>query len=621
MERRQSTTGFELVSKAKLATRHAPSPQPAQPDSVHRVLPSSWFGILCLATLAALVLCATAAAQGPCARVPGKWRCRACGYLNQANATYCLRDRANLDEQRRRFRNELTPLLKLSPKRIERGDSAVLNWFTSCTSRVVIEPDVGEVASYGSIRVRPAVSSTYRIRVESEWIDWMLPPPPVTVEVLPPLPEVDLRLWPTHIWAGDSVFLAWKSKNASSLTIEPGALHVSAAGQTDISGLQQTTGFKLEAMGEGTPLVVKQASVQVRQMPEPPPMANPPPYRALFEQAAPSVFFTTGEPSPRRQAGAFLSPATVSALDRFSAFLNQYSAIHLRIVGMAWEGGTSDRQRDSRLQQSLMVRRRDAVADYLLQRRVALERMTRVGSGTLREISLGSQLKGRAPTEPVPGVVFEFTGTHPELRAEVIPTQISAGETAYIVWNTRNAEQVWIDPRIGQAQLRGRVRVAPDANANYLLSARNSYGLVDSVSLSLAVLPAPDHEPVLSADREPWPPADLSDIFFAPRSSSLSPVASKLLGRAAAWLVQARNRLLRVTLTGYTDGTEGPTLGRQRAEACRRSLIEEGVASTRLIVVPPKGPSFDEFDRVTNAGAWRSMNRRVQLSVQRRSQP
>jgi len=572
---------------------------------------------LCVIVFAVLLLSPSTAAQEPCTRVPGKWRCRTCGWLNPANATYCLRDRANLDEQRRRFRSELVPLLKVSPKRIGRGDSAVVSWYTSCASRVLIEPDVGEVAPYGSIRVHPAASTTYSIRIESDWSDWMVAPSPLTLEVVVPPPEGDLRLWPAHIWTGDSVFLAWRGRNASGFVIEPGPLHVKAIGQTEIFGIQQNTTFRLSTIGEDAPAVLAQSSVEVRQPPEPPPMADSPPYQELFDQAAPEVFFWPSEPSPERRFTAVLPPAAAPALDRLVAFLNQYTAIHFRVVGMAWEFGPSDRRHDARLQQMLMSRRRDCVADYLLQRGIALERMTRSGSSTLRALSLDSSFKNRATAQPVAGVVFEFAGVPPTIRAEVVPSKITAGEAAYIVWNSRNAEQLRLDPRVGQAEPSGRTRLAPDRDSNYLISARNSYGLTSSLPLSLVVSSAPSHEPVLPPEHEPWPPAEVNDIFFALRSSALSSQAHQLVARAAAWLLAARNRYLRVVITGYTDGTEAPILALQRAEACRRALIDEGAVSSLLISGFSKRPAFYEFEQAANPVAWRAMNRRVQLRVER----
>jgi outer membrane protein OmpA-like peptidoglycan-associated protein len=572
---------------------------------------------ICLVGYMTFFLCVGALAQDPCSRVAGKWKCRICGYLNKSDAKYCLRDHANLEEQRSHFRKDLAPLFEISPKRVDRGDSAILSWYTSCSDHVVIEPGVGEVSPYGTIRISPSDSTIYRIHIDSEWADWMAMPNPLSLQVIPLMPEVDFRLWPAHIWAGDSVALAWKSRNSSSLVIEPSLIKVELSGQRIISNIQQNTNFRIEATGESGVTTVKQANLLVGQIPEPPPMADPPRYQMLFEQAVPSIFFPVNEPIPGRQLNAILSSETVSALDRFIAFLNQYPSIHFRIIGMAWENGISDRKPDSKLQQSLMVRRRDNIADYFLQRRIAVERIARTGDGTLKDVSFGTKLKGRTPNEPVPGVIFEFMGTPPEINAEIFPTKIFAGEAAYLIWNTRNAEQVFVDPKIGQTELRGRVRVMPDHDSKYLVSARNAYSLTSNVFLNLNVLPAPDHEPILSAEKEIWPPPEVNDVFFGYRSASLSPEARKLLSQTAGWLTNMRNRQFRITLNGGSDTTEPIALARQRAEACRRFLIDEGIAFARLTIGKSRPSSINIFDSIANARAWRAMQRRVQLIVER----
>jgi len=56
-----------------------------------------------------------------------------------------------------------TAALSVSEERIAAGGSAVLSWTTGATTRVVIEPGIGDVAAVGSTTVAPAVTTTFTL--------------------------------------------------------------------------------------------------------------------------------------------------------------------------------------------------------------------------------------------------------------------------------------------------------------------------------------------------------------------------------------------------------------------------------------------------------------------------
>lgn len=77
-------------------------------------------------------------------------------------------------------------------------------------------------------------------------------------------------------------------------------------------------------------------------------------------------------------------------------------------------------------------------------------------------------------------------------------------------------------------------------------------------------------------------------VFFAPGSAELGSRARTALAAQAQWLVRWRE--FEAAIEGHSDepGSEQENieLSQQRAEAVRQRLIEEGVAPTRLAVVP-----------------------------------
>ncbi len=56
-----------------------------------------------------------------------------------------------------------TATLRVNPTSIERGQSTTLEWSTTNSSSVAIEPDVGSVEASGSRSVKPTESTTYRL--------------------------------------------------------------------------------------------------------------------------------------------------------------------------------------------------------------------------------------------------------------------------------------------------------------------------------------------------------------------------------------------------------------------------------------------------------------------------
>lgn len=106
-------------------------------------------------------------------------------------------------------------------------------------------------------------------------------------------------------------------------------------------------------------------------------------------------------------------------------------------------------------------------------------------------------------------------------------------------------------------------------------------------------------------------------VFFAPNSSELGAKARQALRRQAVWLSRHDGALLEVA--GHADEpgsiSDNLRLSKERAEAVRRRLIEEGIDGARIRVV-----AVGQADRITVCGSARcsAQNRRVVTRLLRR---
>jgi outer membrane protein OmpA-like peptidoglycan-associated protein len=562
------------------------------------------FRVCCVA---AFVMIAAVLAYGQCERLVGQWKCRVCGWLNPINARYCRRDRADLEEQRRQFRESLTPVFNAEPTRVARGSSVLLRWYTRCASRVWIEPGLGDLSGVGSIRVRPAANSAYVLHVESAWSDWMEQPPAANIEVFPITPKLIAYGSAGHIWQGDSVELIWESRNASRVTLNPGAQNIPATGSVVLSPKDSTT-YYFTAESEGSVPVIVKVPIQVLTKPEP--LAEPVAFdQRLFTSATPIVYFQNKEPRIDRQ-GAQVPFSEQPKLSSFAVFLVAHPDVHLSLIAYGfefWDGRKGDYQRH----RALLSKRAEAVRDFLISHGVRSDQF-QADTSELRSVPKSaitdkeSELKARR-------VEFEYRGVPPHISVRIYPETIVDGESAYLLWASSNAEQVVLSPGGITLGAKGMMRL-DGKSRDFVVQAGNRFGFSDSRKISLQVAPA-GLIPVLEARDLAGEFQDhAAPILFDRGESRLTPVGRIALNELASWLVAASQQQVPIVVRGFIGPGETRGLARRRAEEVVRFLVAGGVAGGRLrVIAEPSAADFAISGQLSSA-ATASFQRRVELA-------
>jgi peptidoglycan-associated lipoprotein len=158
------------------------------------------------------------------------------------------------------------------------------------------------------------------------------PPPPAPTPAPAPAPAASITVNPTVIDQGQSATLAWKSANATDVSIE-GIGPVAPNSSQSVSPTQSIT-YMLTAKGPGGSV---QANARLTVNPPPPkPVPPPPPIteEQLFEQNMQDIYFDYDKADIRTQ------DSTVVGQD--SAFLLKYPEIKLLIEGHCDERGSAE---------------------------------------------------------------------------------------------------------------------------------------------------------------------------------------------------------------------------------------------------------------------------------------
>ena len=131
--------------------------------------------------------------------------------------------------------------LTVSPKSIQAGSSATLTWSTDHAQVVKLDQNI--VRSDGSQQIQPSRTTTYVLTACSGQhvvtskatitVGGIAPPPPVAV------PSASLTASVKSIQSGQSSTLSWTTSNASSVTLNGGAVAVS--GSSTVSPTATTT--------------------------------------------------------------------------------------------------------------------------------------------------------------------------------------------------------------------------------------------------------------------------------------------------------------------------------------------------------------------------------------------
>jgi hypothetical protein len=153
-----------------------------------------------------------------------------------------------------------------NPSAIKLGEASTLNWATSYTTAVSIEPGIGSVGPSGSQTVTPTETTTYTLTAKGEGGTTSKG---ATVSVINPPPTVSMSASPEDILYGESVALSWSSTHATSANIEPGIGSVASTDSTTVTP-ERTTTYTITATGPGG-RASAQTVVTVTADVEPPP--------------------------------------------------------------------------------------------------------------------------------------------------------------------------------------------------------------------------------------------------------------------------------------------------------------------------------------------------------------
>ncbi|ABW66652.1 NHL domain-containing protein [Desulfosudis oleivorans] len=155
-----------------------------------------------------------------------------------------------------------------SPSTVVPGGSTVLSWSSTYADTCYIEPNIGSVATSGSVTVSPEQITVYTITAVGPGGTTTRS---ATVSITPPSVSLTANL--PVIQYGEEITLTWTSTYAETCTIEPGIGDVPLNGSVTVSP-EETTTYTITATGPGgvatrsTTLTVKrppQVSLNVSQ--------------------------------------------------------------------------------------------------------------------------------------------------------------------------------------------------------------------------------------------------------------------------------------------------------------------------------------------------------------------
>lgn len=115
------------------------------------------------------------------------------------------------------------------PETINAGQSTKLDWEVAGSASLSIEPDVGPVSGGAGVTVRPATTTTYRLKATNESGTVTAT---TTVTVNPPPTISSFTAASSTINAGQSTTLSWVATGATNLNITPGVGTVTGTSRT-----------------------------------------------------------------------------------------------------------------------------------------------------------------------------------------------------------------------------------------------------------------------------------------------------------------------------------------------------------------------------------------------------
>ncbi len=203
------------------------------------------------------------------------------------------------------------------------------------------------------------------------------PPPPAaatTPTPPPPAPAITLRAQPTTLDRGQATTLAWETRNAGTVRIEPGVGEVPVNGNRQVTPTSSVT-YTATATGPGGS-ATDTARITVNA-PPPPPTTSAPPRPTVtadpldaFRREVQDIFFDYDK--------ADIRPGETDKLRNATAFLRQNANIRFTIEGHCDERGSEE------YNLGLGDRRANAVKEFLMSQGIPISRINTVSYGEER---------------------------------------------------------------------------------------------------------------------------------------------------------------------------------------------------------------------------------------------
>jgi len=174
----------------------------------------------------------------------------------------------------------------------------------------------------------------------------------------------------------------------------------------------------------------------------------------------------------------------------------------------------------------------------------------------------------------------------PTAKISASPTDVTAGSSVVLSWQTTNAATASIDG-IGDVSTSGTKTVTPSSSTNYHLVARGAGGTAFddvrvTVSPAVAAASTGNSYDAMSDFRN-----HVKDIFFDYDKSAIRTDEDSAISQDAAYL--ASHPSVRIVIGGYCDerGSDeyNLALGQSRASDTQKALENAGVAASRIRVI------------------------------------
>jgi len=190
---------------------------------------------------------------------------------------------------------------------------------------------------------------------------------------------------------------------------------------------------------------------------------------------------------------------------------------------------------------------------------------------------------------PIPPAATAPAAVIPAPTAQIIatPTVMTAGDQVVLNWTTTNAASATIDG-IGDVPTSGTKTVTPTVSTSYQLIAKGAGGTAEATVRVTVNAPPPVAEaPANTMSAEEEFKANVQDIFFDYDKYDVRADAQATLVRDAAYLMSHPN--VKILIGGYCDergsNEYNLALGQNRAESARKTLLNAGVAASRIRVI------------------------------------